>query len=313
MNSFSLCALALAASLSPAPPAPLAAPLGGCVPAVFTQELTEVSACLGDDITLEVQATGSNLQYVWTHFGAVIPGATTNTLALFDVTLLDRGIYQVTVFNECSSISSLNRLSISDCGGTYCTLTMGGYGNPNGQWNGMNRLQLITSLLADGPLVLGKPGRSVTIPVGAASAQCIIDRLPAGGPPTTLPNFGDQALDSSICQTNPPLPSQNGKFRNVLLGQTITLGLNLRLDDGLGQLVICSSMTTENGTFAIDQSVLDVIGVFGGGHDCNALFALANQALAGMDTGGVSPSTISRAVDTINRAFDECATLKDCH
>jgi hypothetical protein len=316
MNSFSLCALALAASLPPAPSASptalLAPPLGGCVPAAFTQELTEVSLCLGDSITLEVQATGTNLQYTWAHFGVVIPGATTNSLVLNDVTLLDRGVYSVEVSNECSSITSVNRLSISNCGGSYCTLTQGAYGNPNGQWNGMNRLELITSLLAQGPLVVGLPGRSLTIPVGAASAQCIIDRLPAGGPPTALPAFGDQVLDSASCQTNPPLPLKNGNFRNVLLGQTITLGLNLRLGTNLGQLVICSSMSTENGTFEIDQDVLEVIGVFGGGHDCAALFELANHALAGEDIG-VSASQVSRAVDAINRAFDECGTLKDCH
>ena len=306
-------ALAATPAIAPDLSARLVAPPGGgCVGAAITQELASTQACLGETIILHVVATGSNLQYSWTHGGVRVNGATTDTLTLSSVTLAERGIWCVQVFNECSSVQSCCRVSITDCGGAYCTLTQGAYGNPNGQWNGMNRLELITSLLAQGPLVVGLPGRSLTIPVGAASAQCIIDRLPAGGPPTALPAFGDQVLDSASCQTNPPLPLKNGNFRNVLLGQTITLGLNLRLGTNLGQLVICSSMSTENGTFEIDQDVLEVIGVFGGGHDCAALFELANHALAGEDIG-VSASQVSRAVDAINRAFDECGTLKDCH
>ena len=53
------------------------------------------------------------------------------------------------------------------------------------------------------------------------------------------PTFGDQTLQNSpSCQVSGPklLPLKNGKFANVLLGQTITLGLNLRLDPTLANL-----------------------------------------------------------------------------
>jgi hypothetical protein len=176
----------------------------------------------------------------------------------------------------------------------------------------MNRTQLITSLLAQGPLELGESGRSLTIPMGTASAQCIIDRLPASGRPEALPAFGDQTLDSSSCQTSPPLPERNGRFRNVLLGQTIALALNLRLDPNLGGLVVCTQMTTDNGVFLFDSSVIDAMVQYGGGHGVSSLLALANHALAGGDTGGLGLSTINAAVDSVNRAFDECATLQDC-
>lgn len=285
---------------------------GGCIPVSITQGLVSTQGCLGDTVVLHVAASGSNLQYAWTHGGVTVPGASGDTLTLTNVTLADRGIWCVLVTNACSSETSCCRVSLSNCGGAYCTLTQGAYGNPNGQWNGMNRTQLITSLLAQGPLVLGKPGRSLTIPSGSASASCIIAKLPAGGPPAAFPAFGDQTLSSTTCQTTPPLPEQNGNFRNVLLGQTITLALNLRLDPTLANLVVCTQMTTTNGVFLIDSSVIDAMVQYGGGHGVANLLALANHALAGGNTGGVSLSTINGAVDAVNRAFDECASLQSC-
>ena len=307
-------ALAATPAIAPDLSARLVAPPGGgCVGVAITQELASTQACLGETIILHVVATGSNLQYSWTHGGVRVNGATTDTLTLSSVTLAERGIWCVQVFNECSSVQSCCRVSITDCGGAYCTLTQGAYGNPNGQWNGMNRVELITSLLASGPLVVGEAGRSLTISPGTASAQCIIDRLPSSDSPATLPDFGDQALDSASCQTNPPLPEHNGRFKNTLLGQTITLSLNLRLDPNLGTLVLCNEMTTSNGVFLVDADVIEAMVAIGGGHGVANLLELANHALAGLDTNGVSLSLINGAVDSVNRAFDECAVLEDCN
>lgn len=298
------------AAFEPAPPSLQG--VGGCVPVALTQTLQTTQTCTGATVVFHVQATGSNLQYAWTHAGQVVPGATTDTLILTNVTLADRGIWCVLVSNECSSEMSCVRLSISNCGGVYCSLTQGAYGNANGQWNGMNRTQLITSLLAQGPLVLGEPGRSVTIAPGPASAACIIAKLPAGGPAAALPAFGNQNLSTATCQTASPLPEQSGRFRNVLLGQTLTLALNVRLDPNLGSLVVCTQMTTSRGTFAIDANVIAAMVQVGGGHGVANLLALANRALAGGNTNGVSVSAINAAVDSINRAFDECASLTNC-
>ena len=305
--------LALALALCPVPPSARATPqTPGCDPVVITSPPQSVQVCLGDNTALHVAATGSNLQYAWTHFGQTIAGATSDTLTVDNVTLADRGVYCVIVSNECSTAQACCRISISDCGGSYCTLTQGAYGNPNGQWSGMNRVDLITSLLASGPLVLGKPGRSLTIPVGAASAQCIIDRLPAGGRAAALPAFGDKVLDTSVCNSVPPMPLRNGRFRNVLVGQTVALALNLRLDSTLGSLVICTQMTTTNGTYAIEQAVIDSMVTYGGGHSVTNLLNLANIALSGGNTGGLSAPRICAAVDAINQGFDDCATLLGC-
>jgi hypothetical protein len=310
MNTSPFLALALALIPCSAPSAPQ--PGGGCIPIVITQPLQSLQSCTGETDVLHVVATGTNPQYSWTHNGDPVAGETSDTITLLNVTTHDRGIWCVTVYNDCSSLMSCCRVSITNCGGQYCTLTQGAYGNPNGQWNGMNRLELITSLLAQGDLVLGQAGRSLTIQPGEASAQCIIDRLPAGGRPRALPDFGDQVLDNDTCQTDPPLPVHSDRFQNVLLGQTITLALNLRLDPNLGSLVLCSQMTTDNGVFPIDPSVIEAMVTIGGGHSASSLLALANRALSGGDTLGVSLKLINSAVDALNNAFDECATLTGC-
>lgn len=193
------------------------------------------------------------------------------------------------------------------------------------------------------PLVVGKPGRSVTFDEGSES--CIILRLPAGSSPRALPsNLGDKTIDHTSCQTAPILPVDGkGKFTNVLLGQTITLGLNVRYDANLGSLLLCHAMNTQkalpgsdnilgNGndvpdpgpdgilgtaddpvsSFIIPQAVLNALSSLSLGVNVNGLLELADRALAGRPTGGAAISQINMAVDAINIGFDGCQFLIFC-
>jgi hypothetical protein len=121
----------------------------------------------------------------------------------------------------------------------FCSLTQGAYGNPNGKFNGVGRVDLINNLLGAGGITIGKPGRSITFPAG--SALCIIARMPAGGSPKALPaTIGDLvATTDENCLLNSGLPIKNGKFANVLIGQTLALSLNVRLDCHLGTYAFC--------------------------------------------------------------------------
>lgn len=287
---------------------------GDCTPVQIQQGLQSVVRCTGETFVFSVAATGSNLQYSWSHGGGVVAGETNSSVTIADIDLADRGLWCVTVFNECSAEMSCARLSVQQCDSDFCTLTQGAYGNPNGQFNGMNRVQLITSLLASGPITLGVPGvRSVTIPTGTAAANCVINRLPAGGPASALPNFGDQALSTTTCQTLTPLPlNNNGNFKNILLGQTLTLRLNTRLSPALAGTPLCPVMSTSNGPVVLPLTVLAAINQLSLGHGVDSLLALADRALAGQSTGMASLSDINAAVDAINRGFDECATLYGC-
>lgn len=205
-------------------------------------------------------------------------------------------------------------------------------------------------------LLLGLPGtRSLTIPLSAS--QCIISRLAATGSASALPEFGaggrpvDRTLDAVSCQVpsepgpNPPdkgLPLTNkGKFDNVLLGQTIALSLNGRLDPGLFNLVLtnlgtpvtvkgklyrqfCTQGLNPDGsliagdvkTFIVPQSVVDAlsdptaVGADNVGK-VSGLLVLANRALAGL-AGGPSLGDVNAAVAAVNSGFEKCRLLVEC-
>lgn len=318
------------------------------VEGVVITDLAPQGACVGDDITFTTTVTGGSgpFFYEWTvDHGAgpvVIPGANGNALTLLDVTLAEQGTYCVRVTGECGVASSCAPLLVESCGGNevFCTLTQGAYGNANGMFNGLRRLELINSLLGT-DLVVGKPGRSLKILAGNGS--CVIARLPANSTPAAMPAIGDATLSTSTCQTAPvALPLKSNRFKNVLLGQVITLSLNTRLDGDLSGLGICESMTTQllsagpdglmgtaddvanpgpDGvlgtsddqlTVSIPSTVFTALSALGLPHTVGGLLELANRGLAGQATGGASLSDINGGVDAINRGFDECRALLDC-
>src|SRR5262249_48603781 len=129
-------------------------------------------------------------------------------------------------------------LKLNACGQPgFCSLTQGFYGNSNGKFNGTVSLTLVGQLLTPN-LVVGKPGRSLTIP--ATSASLLQQRLPANGTPATLPNNGDQNLDTAVLSL-----AAKSKFANVFLGQTITLSLNTRLDPHLLAFPLTQAFCTQ--------------------------------------------------------------------
>ena len=159
--------------------------------------------------------------------------------------------------------------------------------------------------------MLGKPGRSVTIPDG--SEQCIIDRLPAGGTASQLPNIGNGTLASGTCNTSTPLPLKNGRFQNVFLGQVIALSMNTRLDPNLSGIGLTGTMVTSAGQFTISQKVRTALTNQGLSQTVGGLLELANRALAYGTVGGASVSEINCAVNAINTEFDGCRTLLSCY
>jgi HYR domain-containing protein len=228
--------------------------------------------------------------------------------------------------NQCSfsvTVTQSERIA-------HCSFTQGFYGNAKGKFNGTSSLTLISNLLAQGPLVVGKTNsRSLTIQPG--NAALLQMRMPAGGSPATLPNSGNQILPTAVLPLN-----GNGRFNNVLLGQTITLSLNVRLAPPLLNVGLAPTFCTQGvlpgpdglkGTtddvliggdilmFSIPNSVLSALtnGVLGITNvTVKGLLELANRALAAQPTGGATLSDINAAVDAINRGFDECRVLVDC-
>jgi hypothetical protein len=221
---------------------------------------------------------------------------------------------------------------------------MGYYGNAGGTScdgtnGGLTTSQLIAQSLGNwgGSLTVGRAGHSVVMNNNAGDIGCIIAQLPGVSTPKELP-----AGDLAICNLPASLLA-GGKIKNVLLGQTITLGLNLGItspsqlagfplqagvlatQDLLGEcgtttpkIRVCvynpespynlTGVINEYTYGSIDQTVIDAIV---GTKNVAGLFALANDALANTDNvvgseNGATLGLINTAVNTINVGFDKC-------
>lgn len=247
------------------------------------------------------------------------------------------GVYTYTVTSSCAGSASAT-VKVTDF---ICTYGQGAWGNIggsfcNGTIGGLSNTQLITQSLtnAGGTITLGRLGRSVVIS-SPAGVQCTIDKLPGGGSPREL-SIGN----TSICS----LP--NGKIKNGLLSQAITLALNVNMTSPS----FLGSFKLQAGTFAtakpvggcgsnspsvrvcgyynssvgwiktineysyttINSSVINaIIADENGDKTVAGLLDLANRALGNSDNiigseSGVGLLVIQNAVESIINAFDNC-------
>jgi hypothetical protein len=206
-------------------------------------------------------------------------------------------------------------VTVAECADEFCTLTQGFYGNEGGTFcNGMGTVELINSLLSQGNLVVGSNGNTMTFYPGEAG--CVIDLLPGGGPAKKITGL-------NTCANHPGIQIKSGRIYNILLAQTITLGLNLRLSSDLGDLEIFSNILLTASSSGCDEegdviegewveypipiSVYNVLSQNGAiVPDVWDLYALANLGLGGGNVGATTLSAIADALDAINKGFDEC-------
>ena len=283
-----------------------------------------------------INATVSNaVSYTWTVVGAgwaITSGQGTSSVMY--TAGQDTGYFKLVIANANNCKDSCKvKVPIGSCirVSNFCSLTQGFYGQTKGVAcaSGEKAIVLVTRLLGApfGNLVIGKTGHSLVIT--QARANCVIKRMPGGGPSAVLP-AGDQVFDIN-CNTTIPLNSE-GRFNNTLLGQAIALGFNLRLDAHLGALIIPgTTFTTMGGTPGVDgkcgttddvpvftdlitksipQSVLTALNTLYGSQTVANLFDLANRALGGQLTAGASLTDINAAVSAINEGFDHCRFLQ---
>lgn len=197
----------------------------------------------------------------------------------------------------------------------HCTMTQGFYGNEGGEYcDDSGTEELMASLLAP-DLSIGD-GSNVLYLL-PSNAACLINRLPAGGPSIPIDAYSTCSNPDGIDLTK----KEPKRFKNTLVGQTITLGLNLRLSC-LGPMIItspylttaassgCGSYTAPNYPINADwrynEIPASVFAYLGTSATINDLYALANDALAGYPVGGLDLEDITNALGAINDGFDGC-------
>jgi hypothetical protein len=227
-------------------------------------------------------------------------------------------VFTVTITDEDGCETTCHISIECQCGeegpppGNVCTVTQGYWGNEGGkkcfEGQKMGTLDILDALITSGsPLMVGMSGRSITF--GEGSEECIIQLLPGGGTPSALPSgMGNATINAGSCQTSPELPLKNGRINNVLLSQTITLALNVRFSSDLADFDLSESGSPVSLSLAA-QNALDDLGL---GTTVGDILELANRALAGQDTGGLSLSTVNSLVGSINERFEgECGDCGD--
>lgn len=274
------------------------------LPGVSVSASGPTTFCIGGSVTLTANPSGTApFSYTWSN-GATSQSTTVGGAGAYSVTVTDA--------NGCSKSSDAVVVVTLQCS---CSLTQGAYGSAGGAGTVSQVQALIGSLLSAGSGLK-------SLNIGNSDAACLVYRLPAGGTPAALPS-GPTTFTSgySSCNLSATSLMKNGKFNNVLLGQTITLTLNVRGNAGLASTRLCPSMTTQHvigvyldpastpATFAIPSSVLTALGP---SPTVGGLLNLANQALSG--AAGLPPlSDINSAVNNINVGFDGCRALIACN
>jgi hypothetical protein len=224
------------------------------------------------------------------------------------------GTFTLTVTKAATGSSSSCSIILTNRCQEYCGYSQGFYGNGNGSGcNGMSSSSIVTGLLYT-PLELGSGTRKITI--GTTEAACLQSKLPSGSTVAVLPNA---SVSCAGATGNAYL--SNGKFKNVLLGNTIALSLNLRLDPSLAGLRItgpyittfaatsCSNGVAQNGTRLVCAIPPSVITYLGANNTVADLVILANKALGGTyvpTSSTPSLSHINAALSAFIQSFDKC-------
>lgn len=265
---------------------------------------------LGTDLPLD-----KNYQYQW-------EGPNNFSSSQAEITVQDPGTYVLRVLNPtngCETLETMTVAAMPPCSDAVCTMTQGFYGNDRGRFcDGRTTREILEDVL-ETDLVLGSGENRFTVRLEELDAFFL--RMPGGGT--------SQPLDGiATCENPVGIPLDNkGQFSNNLLAQTLTLGINLRLSAGLGDVILRNTrMTTMAST---DCQETNAVAVSGSGRSFNLpqsvmsylgqpsiaeLYAFANAALDGSyvpQAGTPGYGEITGAIGAINDGFDKCRVVSD--
>jgi hypothetical protein len=286
--------------------------------------------CVSKDGSVSLSVNGGTAPYKFKWVNANSLSVTLATTK--DLANVAAGTYSVTVTdnNNCTATISAT-VTRGACVPLY-TYTQGYYSStgtsctPLGGTKGATALiqyaldnldkQIGLPIPHNEQIYLGKTGASFTL--NYADAANLVKVMPGGTATKLTANYSF------------PLPStilKNGKINNVLLAQTITLGLNINIQgDGLGNFILHTQfLTTMSGAGTACPIVMATCSNGGvvsslklssnaaflaylDNKMVSDLYAMASAALGGtlpvIANGTVSYTDINNAIDVINRSFD---------
>jgi hypothetical protein len=287
--------------------------------------------CVSKDGSVSLSVNGGTAPYKFKWVNANSLSVTLATTK--DLANVAAGTYSVTVTdnNNCTATISAT-VTRGACVPLY-TYTQGYYSStgtsctPLGGTKGATALiqyaldnldkQIGLPIPHNEQIYLGKTGASFTL--NYADAANLVKVMPGGGTATKLTANYSFPLPSTILK--------NGKINNVLLAQTITLGLNINIQgDGLGNFILHTQfLTTMSGAGTACPIVMATCSNGGvvsslklssnaaflaylDNKMVSDLYAMASAALGGtlpvIANGTVSYTDINNAIDVINRSFD---------
>ncbi len=127
-----------------------------CIAPTITKDIKGALKCVGENLSLSVEATGNCLTYKWYYFSSQIPGAINPTLNLYNLQLSDEGEYKCIITSGCgTSVTSQDAvidmfadlpqitsqpISEEKCSGQSVTFSVATIGYVTHQWkkNGVN-------------------------------------------------------------------------------------------------------------------------------------------------------------------------------
>jgi len=219
-------------------------------------------------------------------------------------------------------------------GDAYCTLSQGFFGTPVGSDCDGRSPEMVINLSLDalGGITVGSTFPFVLI-AQPGQAKSVIQRLPGTGPSAAITN-GPNYVDGPTVLPGIYTWSSGrnaGQMRNTLIGQALTLSLNLGLSPNLAMLEIpagydfivtakadgcydadANAIPGTEQFYPIPQSVTSYING-GNGYSANVqgLLDLANDAISGLSLAGDAPGLgeITEALEAIIEAFLHCRVL----
>lgn len=210
----------------------------------------------------------------------------------------------------CEGNYLLNRIysAADDCGnsqtcqqkitvnGCFCTYPQEFWGEPDGKTGVFTTTQVIDSLLRQGAISIGDPsGCGLTV----ATADCILDMLPAAGPSIPFDATG--------------LPVCDGEMENSLAGQLIALQLNIRFNASFRGMNLGALLLAD--VCAFDAAQLATLGLPPGA-TVQDLVAVANTYLASKCNDVSFPDNygdqLAAGIAILHEYWNHCQSNETC-